>query len=125
MASEAGASKSGPVGTGEGGPVQTAIETKLVDALSPSHLEVVNESYKHSVPKGSESHFKVTIVSQAFEPMKLIDRHKAVHATLAEELAGPIHALSIQAKTPAQWAKAHAPHETPNCLGGSKHDAKA
>lgn len=54
--------------------------------------------------------------------MKLLARHRAVNETLADELAGSIHALSISAKTPAQWAKKHAPHETPNCLGGSKHD---
>ena len=43
------------------GPVQVGIEHKLAAAFEPTHLDIVNESYKHSVPKGSESHFKVTV----------------------------------------------------------------
>ena len=47
--------------------VQQRIETKIRTALAPSHLEVINESHKHSVPPGSESHFKLVIVSPTFE----------------------------------------------------------
>lgn len=47
--------------------MQQQIEAKLAAALSPSHLEVINESYMHRVAPGSESHFKVVVVSQAFE----------------------------------------------------------
>lgn len=101
-------------------PVQAAITAKLGAAFDPTHLEVVNESYKHSVPRGSETHFKVTVVSAAFAELKLIQRHRAVHAALAEELAGGVHALSITAKTPQQWAAKPVSRATPNCLGGSK-----
>ena len=101
-------------------PVEGSIRAKLMETMSPVHLEVVNESFKHNVPKGSESHFKVMVVSPVFEGKKLIDRHRMVNAALAEELSGPVHALSISAKTPAQWEKNAKVHETPNCLGGSK-----
>ena len=85
-------------------------------------IQVINESYKHSVPKGSESHFQVVIVSHQFEGMPLIQRHRLVNSLLQEELQHDIHALSIQAKTPTQWEKNSMVSPTPNCLGGSKHD---
>ena len=89
----------------EGGPVQQRIVSNLHKALSPLlHLEIENESYKHSVPKGSESHFKVFVVSPVFEGKSLLERHRMVNdAVKGGEAALPIHALSIQAKTPTQW----------------------
>ncbi len=93
---------------------------KLRAALEPAHLSVVNESYKHNVPTGAETHFKVTVVSSRFDGVKLLARHRMVNAALADELAGEVHALSIKAKTPAQWSRNATEHETPNCLGGSK-----
>ena len=50
----------------------------------------------HNVPSGSESHFKVVVISDKFDKMNLIGRHRLVHETLSEELCGSIHALSIQ-----------------------------
>ena len=53
-----------------GGPVESAIRQKILDSFSSSssiHLDVVNESHKHNVPKGSESHFNLLVVSDAFE----------------------------------------------------------
>lgn len=102
------------------GVIQIQIENKLRDALSPEYLEIVNESYKHNVPKGSESHFKVTIVSPAFIGKSLIERHRMVNSCVAEELKNNIHALSIQAKTPEQWSQNPTIHSTPNCAGGHK-----
>ena len=103
-------------------PIQTAIKTKLL-TLSPIFLDVVNESYKHSVPANSETHFKVTVVADEFDGISLLERHRMVYDILGDELRDSVHALSIAAKTPAQWEKAgHSIHDTPNCLGGSKHD---
>ena len=99
-------------------PVQTSIIAKLTEAFAPLHLDVVNESYKHNVPTGSETHFKVTVVSSAFDNQKLIARHRLVNAALSDELKGPVHALSISAKTLVQWEKVTTPHTTPNCTGG-------
>lgn len=104
------------------GPVQLVIEKKLADHFKPSYLSVVNESYKHAVPKGSESHFKVVIVSEDFQGQALIKRHRSVNQLLKEELQ-IIHALAIEAKTSEQWEKVgQVSRPTPNCLGGSKHE---
>jgi stress-induced morphogen len=54
------------------GPVATSIYKKLSDLTNPNHLEVINESYMHNVPKGSETHFKVVVVSKTFEGLALI-----------------------------------------------------
>ncbi|XP_067933882.1 DNA-binding transcriptional regulator BolA-like [Watersipora subatra] len=102
------------------GPVQSAVTIKLQRELKPEHLDVINESHMHNVPKGTESHFKVIIVSEQFQGKPLIQRHKLVHSVLHEELdTGAIHALGIQAKTPEQWAKSQQVPESPKCMGGS------
>ena len=102
--------------------VQETIETKLT-TLDPLHLEVVNESGNHNVAPGSESHFKVVIVTPQFEGVRLLERHRIVNNLLADELAGPVHALAIHAYTEANWEKrfGSAPMSPP-CLGGSKAD---
>ena len=98
--------------------MQTTITRKLNEALSPEHLEVVNESHMHNVPEGSESHFKVVIVSDAFSGKPLLARHRLVNAALNDELNGGIHALALHTMTMEEWfAKGHAP-ESPPCLGG-------
>mmetsp|Transcript_29040 Transcript_29040/g.53134 ORF Transcript_29040/g.53134 Transcript_29040/m.53134 type:complete len:249 (-) Transcript_29040:284-1030(-) len=87
-------------------PVTESIQTKLSEALYPTYLEVRNESHMHNVPKDSETHFKVICVSTKFEEVKSpVQRHRLVHSILADELAGPVHALSIVAKSPLQWEK--------------------
>lgn len=100
--------------------MQATIEQKLNDALTPSHLEVINESYMHNVPEGAESHFKVIIVSEQFNGERLLARHRLVNAALADELSGGIHALSMHTRTPEEWAKENDVPESPLCHGGSK-----
>jgi BolA protein len=109
--------------TSSPGPVERRIGEKLAAALAPTTLVVENESRMHSVPKGSETHFKVLVVSEAFEGQPLVERHRRVHALLAEELAAGVHALTIRALTPAQAAKSTTPFQSPPCLGGSKAGA--
>ncbi|XP_069796689.1 bolA-like protein 1 [Narcine bancroftii] len=104
-------------------PVETILRAKLQSDLSPSHLEVVNESHRHAVPLGSETHFKVVVVSQRFEGLPLLQRHRLVNKAVQEELATTVHALSIVAKTPQQWAADPQVSRSPPCLGGSKHHA--
>ena len=102
------------------GPVYAAITQKLTAAFAPlAHLQVLNESSAHNVAPGSETHFKVVVVSEAFAAAPPLERHRRVNAALADELAGPIHALSIVAKTPEQWARSNAVPASPECLGGS------
>jgi BolA protein len=101
--------------------IQTRIQEKIVQALHPVHLEVLNESHKHSVPKGSETHFKVVIVSQEFEGKNLVTRHRLLNALLAHDLKNGIHALSLHTFTPQEWVdKGGKISVSPPCLGGSK-----
>lgn len=53
-------------------PVENAIKTKLIKELNTSYVDVINESYMHNVPKGSETHFKVVVVSEKFNNLPLI-----------------------------------------------------
>jgi BolA protein len=101
--------------------VETEITDKLNSGLEPQHLEVINESHMHNVPPGSESHFKIVAVSDQFEGKMLIARHRMINQLLADELAGPIHALALHTMTPAEWAEkgATAP-QSPPCMGGGK-----
>ena len=103
-------------------PVETSIRTKLTDALQPTHMEVLNESHMHAVPPGSESHFRVLVVSERFEGQSLLQRHRLVNEALRDELSSRVHALAIQAKTPQQWGSNPSLAKSPPCLGGSKHD---
>lgn len=101
--------------------IQNDIERKLNEAFAPLHLEVVNESHMHNVPEGSESHFKVTLVTERFEGQRLIQRHQAVNRALKEELAGRIHALALHTMTPGEWfEKGGVAPQSPPCMGGSK-----
>ena len=99
--------------------IQEILQSKLTEALSPIHLEVINESRNHNVPPGSESHFKVVIVSREFEGKMLLARHRAINAILADELKNGIHALSLHTTTPTEWeAKNGVVAKSPPCLGG-------
>eukprot|EP00602_Paraphysomonas_sp_CaronLab_P003526 CAMPEP_0185025604 /NCGR_PEP_ID=MMETSP1103-20130426/8501_1 /TAXON_ID=36769 /ORGANISM="Paraphysomonas bandaiensis, Strain Caron Lab Isolate" /LENGTH=111 /DNA_ID=CAMNT_0027558843 /DNA_START=46 /DNA_END=381 /DNA_ORIENTATION=- len=104
------------------GRVSISIRNKL-SALNPLFLDVINESHKHNVPEGSESHFKVVIVSAAFEGQNHLARHRLVNGILQEELKNDIHALSILAKTPEQWEENSTVTKSPPCLGGSKESS--
>jgi BolA protein len=98
-----------------------AIEAKLRAALDPVHLEVLNESDRHAVPPGSESHFRLRVVARAFAGQRLVDRHRAVNRLLAAELAGKVHALALETLTPEEWAaRGGAGRESPPCLGGDR-----
>ncbi|KAF0699516.1 Aste57867_9938 [Aphanomyces stellatus] len=108
----------------EQGVIYTSIQKKLQDVFQPTHLEVLNESYMHNVPKGSETHFKVVVVSDLFEGKPLIQRHRMVNEALAAEFDKGVHALSIQSKTPAQWETNSSVRPSPTCLGGMLHDKK-
>lgn len=100
--------------------VQASIESKL-DRLSPDFVEVVNESHLHHVPPNSETHFKVTVVTAAFQGLMPVKRHQRIYAELDDELAGPVHALALHLFTPTEWERRHGSiPASPNCRGGSK-----
>lgn len=101
--------------------IQMNIEEKLMAHFDPAHLEVVNESENHNVPSGSETHFKVVLVTPKFNGERLINRHRAVNAVLREELANHIHALALHTYTHDEWQNLfQSAPASPNCLGGMK-----
>ena len=98
--------------------MQQMIETKVTDAIAPTHLEVINESHMHNVPPGSESHFKLVIVTDIFKGLSRVRRHQQINELLADELKGSIHALSMQTLTPSEWLKSNnAVTTSPDCFG--------
>lgn len=101
--------------------MQDKIAAKLTLDFTPLHIEVENESHTHNVPEGSESHFKVTLVSDRFDDKNLLQRHRAVNASLDGEIRDNIHALALHTMTPEEWfAKGGVAPESPPCLGGGR-----
>lgn len=86
--------------------VRRRIEDKLKAALSPIQLDIIDDSAAHAghagARPGGESHFTVEIVSEAFAGQSRVARHRLVNQALAEELAGPVHALVIRARAPGE-----------------------
>ena len=84
--------------------VAQMIRNKLTSALGPVQLEVIDESHLHAGHVGArpegETHFRVIIVAAAFAGESRVARQRAIHQILADELAGPVHALSIRASAP-------------------------
>ncbi|AXU96146.1 transcriptional regulator BolA [Erwinia persicina] len=98
--------------------IREQIEEKLRTAFSPAHLEVHDESYRHNVPAGAESHFKVVIVSDSFKDQRFLTRHRAIYGVLADELAGSVHALALHSYTLKEWEGLQdTVPASPNCRG--------
>lgn len=93
--------------------VAAAIRDKLTAAFTPVALEVRDESAKHAGHGGAtredgsqgETHFHVRIVSAAFENVSRVERQRRIYVALKDELAGPVHALSVAALAPSETAK--------------------
>lgn len=86
------------------GPVRRRLVAALTARFAPTRLEVIDESHRHAGHTGArpqgETHFRVVVVSEAFHGLSRVARHRLVNAALADELAGPVHALAITADTP-------------------------
>ncbi len=82
------------------------IEAKLRESFAPERLEIVDESHKHEGHagwrEGGETHFHVTVISEAFAGQSRLERQRAVYAALADQLAGGVHALQITARAPGE-----------------------
>jgi BolA protein len=89
--------------------VAESIRKKLTKALSPSELQIEDESVKHAghagTRRGGETHFRVLVVSDAFEGATRVARHRQVYAILGAELEGSIHALALTTLTPEEAGK--------------------
>ena len=80
------------------------LEEKIKTTLHPIHLKIVDESSKHFNHRRTfDSHFDITIVSTAFEPMSRIQRHRYMYELFCQELKGPIHALSLHLFAPGEY----------------------
>ena len=88
------------------------LEAALTQAFSPTLLRVEDDSARHAghagARPGGETHYRVLLVSDAFRGMPRLARSRAVHATLAAELASGLHALSLTLRTPEEAASAPA-----------------
>ena len=101
--------------------MQQTIESRLNSSFSIEHLAIENESHMHNVAPDSESHFKVTIVSEDFRELMLIKRHRLVNKALEQELQ-TIHALALHTMTPDEWlTRAGKVADSPQCRGGGKN----
>ena len=82
------------------------ITQKLTEAFAPQSLKVEDESSRHEGHAGSrqggQTHYRVYIVSQAFKGKSRLERHRMINQTLAGELQGGVHALTIHASAPGQ-----------------------
>jgi BolA protein len=86
--------------------VRNRIEQKLTERFAPESLRVVDESHLHAGHAGhrpgGESHFRVYLVASAFSGKGRVERHRMVNEALAEELAGPVHALAVHPSAPGE-----------------------
>lgn len=84
--------------------VDEKIRQKLMIALEPTRLDVINESHLHAGHRNSpgtgESHYRVLIVSPAFAGKNRVARHRMVNDALADELKDRVHALALTAYAP-------------------------
>ncbi|EIW71097.1 hypothetical protein TREMEDRAFT_19532, partial [Tremella mesenterica DSM 1558] len=93
------------------GPIESAMQAKLMEALHPTLIRIQNDSSQHShhsamraMGGGSgETHFAVHIVSSEFKGLPQITRHRLVNSLLKEEFENGLHALSLRLKTPEEW----------------------
>jgi BolA protein len=100
---------------------ENILRQKLTEILHPAVLNLVNESPGHGLPPSAEKHFRVVVVSEKFEGLSRVDRHRLVHTAVADELRSHVHALSVQAYTPVEWNDREGrTHASPECLGGGK-----
>jgi BolA protein len=101
--------------------ITEVLEEKLTTGFGPHHLEIINESEQHNVPKGSESHFKVIMVSEQFKGLRQLQRHRLVFDVIKAETS-LIHAISLFTYTKEEWeAKGQSVADSPRCGGGSEN----
>ncbi len=101
---------------------QNRIHTQLLEALGPEVFALENESHMHNVPSGSETHFKVLVVSSKFQGQNRVARQRLVNQALAGEFNSGLHALTQMTLTPEEYEskKDSLNFISPECMGGSK-----
>ena len=94
--------------------IENQITEIINDKLSPSVLNIINESFMHNAPTGSESHFKLIVVSEVFKDLTNVKRHQLIYRTL-NEIMDEIHALSIYAFDENEYNANPIVIDSPNC----------
>lgn len=88
------------------GPVAQGMKARLEAAFAPTRLDIIDDSDKHQGHaghrEGGESHFTVIIESAAFAGLGRVERQRRINKVLTEDLAGPVHALSLRATAPGE-----------------------
>ena len=102
--------------------LETLLKNSLATALNPSALELENESHGHNVPKHSETHFRLVIVSEYFDGLSRVKRHQLVYKAADDALKQGVHALAMQCFTESEWAESPSRLTSPPCKGGMKKD---
>ena len=97
------------------GNIENTIKNVLIDEFNPSILSITNESYMHNVPEGSESHFKVILVSDSFKDVPKIKQHQTIYKALGN-IMNQIHALSIHSFDKEEFKHNPMIIDSPNCV---------
>ena len=89
--------------------VESTIREKLLAAFAPGEMVIQNDSHRHAhhvgshgVPATGDTHFTVIMVSEKFQGVSRVERHRMVNQVLAAELAGPVHALALKLSAPGE-----------------------
>lgn len=103
--------------------VHSLLSARITETLAPLHLELEDESYKHSAGPDAGTHWRCVVVSAAFEGKRSVARHRSVYAALGDAMERGVHAFSVVPLTPAEFAAqgGTVDHTTPACMGGGKH----
>lgn len=104
--------------------IEQSIRAKVEKAFAPVHFEIENESAKHHRPAGSETHFKLVVVSDHFEGVSRVERQRQVAALFDEEREAGLHALSQRVMTAKEWeaVKENFEMKSPTCRDGLSFD---
>jgi len=102
---------------------ESKIRSLLEKNFTIEHMVLENESHMHSVPKNSETHFKLVLVTPDFNGKRQVARHQQVYALVSALMAEGLHALALHTYTPEEWATQQSQSfASPNCMGGSKNE---
>jgi BolA protein len=98
------------------------IKRILIERFQPVEMSLQNESHTHNVPKGSETHFKLKMVSSCFEGLSRVARQQLVMSALKEEFESGLHAFTMRLKAVSELnpSEQKESFESPPCMGGMK-----
>lgn len=100
--------------------IEASIHEKVSRVFQPHYLDLQNESSGHNVPAGSETHFRLIVVTDKFAGVSRVNRQRQVYEILGEERARGLHALALWTYTPEEWENAPQNPQSPLCHGGGK-----